>query len=198
MQTGQLCSIPVGRDLLSGASVNRVPAGHGVPDGIRQPRVSRNFITNHWDNPNVVRFLNQKQEWSLSVYLRTLLWMSVLLDLYHFDVYNFLTRDLARYVRFPTLPNLTLPSHSTSRPEKWVYLRPFSLRCITRCWFRKLAWLSSIKGTLQGDLMKRWKLMSWPSDNICASLNVEYQSTITLADMQGSFYILGIGKFTNH
>ena len=193
IQTGQLCSIPAGRDLLSGASVNRVPAGHGVPHGIRQPRVSQNFITNHWNNPNVVRFLNQKQEWSLSVYLRTLLWMSVLLDLYHFDVYNFLTS--CRYARFPTLPYLT----QRLGQKKLVCLHPFCRRCFTRSKrLRKLESLSSIKGTLQGDLMKRWKLMSWPSDNICASLNVEYQSTITLADMQGSFYILGIGKFTNH
>jgi len=52
-----------------------------------------------------------------------------------------------------------------------------------------------IKGTIQADLMSRWRLRSWPRENVCTTTNkVEYQSTITLADMQGSFYILGIGK----
>jgi hypothetical protein len=55
--------------------------------------------------------------------------------------------------------------------------------------------LPRIKAAIQGDLMSRWRLMSWPRDNVCTTTNkVEYQSTITLADMQGSFYILGIGK----
>ena len=52
-----------------------------------------------------------------------------------------------------------------------------------------------IKAALSSDLMTRWRLVSWPADNVCTTTaTVEYQSTISLSDMQGSFYILGIGK----
>ena len=52
---------------------------------------------------------------------------------------------------------------------------------------------------LEGGLILKWERMNWPSDDKCsltATGNNEEHRVVTIADIQGSFWILFFGKFT--
>ena len=51
---------------------------------------------------------------------------------------------------------------------------------------------------LQGGLPEKWQRMFYPPDDKCSATatgEVDQHRVVTVADMQGSFYILGFGKF---
>ncbi len=57
--------------------------------------------------------------------------------------------------------------------------------------------LCSIKMMMQAGLIDKWKDMSWQSDDECSASSAGQQSVntfVTVSDMQGSFFILFIGK----
>lgn len=50
---------------------------------------------------------------------------------------------------------------------------------------------------MEAGLIEKWKNVYWPSDDECAVTARGGQgssTTVTVTDMQGSFFILGIGK----
>ncbi len=50
---------------------------------------------------------------------------------------------------------------------------------------------------MQAGLIDKWKDMSWQSDDECSASSAGQQSVntfVTVSDMQGSFFILFIGK----
>ena len=50
---------------------------------------------------------------------------------------------------------------------------------------------------MEAGLIQKWKQVYWPSDDECSMVNRGGQSTtviVNVSDMQGSFYILMLGK----
>ena len=54
----------------------------------------------------------------------------------------------------------------------------------------------SVAEILQAGLMTRWKQVYWLPDDACSvkgGIGSGFSTTVTVSDMQGSFYILGLG-----
>ena len=54
-----------------------------------------------------------------------------------------------------------------------------------------------IKKIIESGLMEKWKQLFWLPENACSitgGLGSGFSSSVSVMDMQGSFYILGIGK----
>ena len=57
--------------------------------------------------------------------------------------------------------------------------------------------LCSIAKILQAGLMTRWKQVYWLPEDACSTpggVGSGFSTTVTVSDMQGGFYILGLGE----